>query len=194
MVSCGSAVYHAMRVVPSLKDALADVTGGARGICCRLSCPAACGMCFARQQAVLAALKRTCRHPGDTSVPYVTGSVGFTRRAGAGRVTYPSLSSLLAHFPATLPAPMAAEERPSQENDSQPLEAGGSSSSGSSQQQDAQRQGGGERLALVFGREESGLLEAELLLCSHACAIPTGRPALDSKDRNSCWFTGVALA
>ena len=29
-------------------------------------------------------------------------------------------------------------------------------------------------VALVFGREESGLLENELLLCSHACAIPTG--------------------
>lgn len=29
-------------------------------------------------------------------------------------------------------------------------------------------------VALVFGREESGLLESELLLCSHACAIPTG--------------------
>lgn len=32
-----------------------------------------------------------------------------------------------------------------------------------------------ETVALVFGREESGLLESELLLCSHACAIPTGR-------------------
>ncbi len=29
--------------------------------------------------------------------------------------------------------------------------------------------------ALVFGREESGLQESELRLCSHACAIPTGR-------------------
>ena len=29
--------------------------------------------------------------------------------------------------------------------------------------------------ALVFGREESGLTEAELRLCAHACAIPTGR-------------------
>lgn len=28
--------------------------------------------------------------------------------------------------------------------------------------------------ALVFGREESGLLDSELALCSHACAIPTG--------------------
>jgi hypothetical protein len=27
----------------------------------------------------------------------------------------------------------------------------------------------------VFGREESGLTEAELRLCAHACAIPTGR-------------------
>lgn len=29
--------------------------------------------------------------------------------------------------------------------------------------------------ALVFGREESGLTEAELRLCSHACGIQTGR-------------------
>ena len=27
----------------------------------------------------------------------------------------------------------------------------------------------------MFGREESGLTEAELRLCAHACAIPTGR-------------------
>jgi tRNA C32,U32 (ribose-2'-O)-methylase TrmJ len=29
--------------------------------------------------------------------------------------------------------------------------------------------------ALIFGREESGLSEAELRQCSHACAIQTGR-------------------
>lgn len=29
--------------------------------------------------------------------------------------------------------------------------------------------------ALVFGREESGLLETELRLCSHACSLPSGR-------------------
>lgn len=29
--------------------------------------------------------------------------------------------------------------------------------------------------ALVFGREESGLTEAELRLCAHACGIQTGR-------------------
>lgn len=27
----------------------------------------------------------------------------------------------------------------------------------------------------MFGREESGLTEEELRLCSHSCAIPTGR-------------------
>jgi tRNA C32,U32 (ribose-2'-O)-methylase TrmJ len=27
----------------------------------------------------------------------------------------------------------------------------------------------------VFGREESGLSEAEVRLCAHACALPTGR-------------------
>lgn len=29
--------------------------------------------------------------------------------------------------------------------------------------------------ALVFGREESGLSEAEIRLCSHACALPTSQ-------------------
>ena len=37
------------------------------------------------------------------------------------------------------------------------------------------------KVALVFGREESGLTEAELSLCSHACSIPTGnlQPSLN---------------
>ncbi len=40
---------------------------------------------------------------------------------------------------------------------------------------------GGKKVALVFGREESGLTEGELSLCSHACAIPTGslQPSLN---------------
>lgn len=35
--------------------------------------------------------------------------------------------------------------------------------------------------ALVFGREESGLTEAELALCAHSCSIPTGsiQPSLN---------------
>lgn len=33
---------------------------------------------------------------------------------------------------------------------------------------------GGDQCALVFGREESGLSEAEIHECSHSCSIPTG--------------------
>eukprot|EP01025_Chloroclados_australasicus_P036751 TRINITY_DN3743_c0_g1_i1.p1 TRINITY_DN3743_c0_g1~~TRINITY_DN3743_c0_g1_i1.p1 ORF type:complete len:364 (+),score=35.60 TRINITY_DN3743_c0_g1_i1:326-1417(+) len=35
--------------------------------------------------------------------------------------------------------------------------------------------GAGPRVALVFGREESGLTAEETAACSHLCAIPTGR-------------------
>ncbi|KAG1675679.1 hypothetical protein FOA52_002388 [Chlamydomonas sp. UWO 241] len=76
-----------------------------------------------------------------------TGSVGFTRRAGATRYTHASLGDLLASFPDALPR-MA-------------LFRGDV--------------GGGGTTALVFGREESGLTEEELRLVSHACAIPSGR-------------------
>ena len=76
------------------------------------------------------------------------GSVGFTRRAGAGRLVHASLQQLLRRFPGAVPAAVP----------------GGESGAG----------GAAPIAALVFGREESGLLEAELQLCSHACAIPTG--------------------
>ena len=37
------------------------------------------------------------------------------------------------------------------------------------------------KVALVFGREESGLTESELSLCTHSCSIPTGtlQPSLN---------------
>ncbi|KAF8068431.1 BETAC-AD [Scenedesmus sp. PABB004] len=75
-----------------------------------------------------------------------TGSLGFTRRAGATRFTHASVGELLQKFPSAIAAldPAAAAA-------------------------------GAGRTALVFGREESGLTEAELRLCSHSCAIPTGR-------------------
>ncbi|KAG2498757.1 hypothetical protein HYH03_003496 [Edaphochlamys debaryana] len=77
------------------------------------------------------------------------GSIGFTRRAGAARLVHASIGHLAAEFPWTLSGA-----------------GGGEGPTGS---------GPAPVTALVFGREESGLTEAELRLCSHACAIPTGR-------------------
>ena len=79
--------------------------------------------------------------------PSSAGSVGFTRRAGGGRVTHPSVHALLAEAP-LLAASVHA----------QPADGGPPPTS-----------------ALVFGREESGLEDSELSLCTYACAIPTGR-------------------
>ena len=70
-------------------------------------------------------------------------SIGFTRRAGRGRQTHPSLPSLLSTCPGV----------------SQQIFQTNSSSGGD--------------VALVFGREESGLLDVEVGLCTHACAIPS---------------------
>lgn len=85
------------------------------------------------------------------------GSIGFTRRAGAARVCHGSLSALRAAFPAALPA-------------APPAGAGAPAGAG----------GGGGMIALVFGREESGLTEAEVAACRHACAIPTSERAQPS--------------
>ncbi|KAF6257430.1 SpoU rRNA methylase family-domain-containing protein [Scenedesmus sp. NREL 46B-D3] len=84
------------------------------------------------------------------------GSVGFTRRAGATRYTHGSIAELLQKYPAAIAA----------------LDPAQSASQQQQQQQDGSSLG---QTALVFGREESGLTEAELRLCSHSCAIPTGR-------------------
>jgi tRNA C32,U32 (ribose-2'-O)-methylase TrmJ len=73
------------------------------------------------------------------------GSVGLTRRGGATRATHESLEALERAFPGAV--------------------LGGAEGDGSSDN----------KVALVFGREESGLTESELRLCSHACAVPTGR-------------------
>ncbi|GLC72152.1 hypothetical protein PLESTF_001212600 [Pleodorina starrii] len=172
------------------------------------------------------------------------GSIGFTRRAGATRLTHASLGHLLAEFPWALPLqppsplppqppppsppllessvpplPQAAaaaaaavsdeagsgpgsasplgndwpcDEEPSAVERGPGLEGGlgrpGGPPSGLTDADPGKAEGGGSEgrsgqegrrpcyaIALVFGREESGLTEAELRLCSHACAIPTGR-------------------
>lgn len=74
------------------------------------------------------------------------GSIGFTRRTGANRFVQPCLGDLLHSFPDAVPS-----------LSSQP----GRGSAGT--------------VALVFGREESGLTEDEMRLMSHLCAIPSGR-------------------
>lgn len=79
------------------------------------------------------------------------GSIGFTRRAGATRLTHTSIGDMLKEFPTSIPnmtlGPSPAEVQ---------VQSHGTT-------------------ALVFGREENGLTEQETRLCSHACAIPTGR-------------------
>ena len=88
-----------------------------------------------------------------------------------------SLRQLLARFPAAVPALL----QPPSGLRQLAAVAGGSSSEPAAATVAAAAAGGAEEaaaapgtVALVFGREESGLLESELLLCSHACAIPTG--------------------
>lgn len=85
----------------------------------------------------------------------ITASIGFTRRAGNTRLVHPSLTHLLQQFPSILPTPKQL-----------PVSTPGAAEQG---------------LALVFGREESGLTEKELSLCTHSCSIPTGarQPSLN---------------
>lgn len=71
-------------------------------------------------------------------------SIGFTRRAGKGRTTHLSLRALTTAFPGV----------------AQQIYKGYSNNNGG-------------EVALVFGREESGLTDAEVALCVHACAIPS---------------------
>lgn len=94
-------------------------------------------------------------HELRTHVLPATASIGFTRRAGNTRLVHPSLTHLLQQFPAILPTPQQL-----------PVSTRGSAEQG---------------LALVFGREESGLTEKELSLCTHSCSIPTGaiQPSLN---------------
>ncbi|KXZ52047.1 hypothetical protein GPECTOR_10g1070 [Gonium pectorale] len=71
----------------------------------------------------------------------------------------------------------AEEEEGQREGEGQrPAQQRGAGEEGGGGGGDVGASGGGAfATALVFGREESGLTEAELRCCSHACAIPTGR-------------------
>ncbi|DBA94247.1 TPA: hypothetical protein ACH3X1_001866 [Trebouxia sp. C0004] len=83
-----------------------------------------------------------------------SASIGFTRRVGNTRLVHASLSQLLQAFPNTLPDLATARD-----------------SSWASEG----------RVALVFGREESGLTANELSLCTHSCSILSGpvQPSLN---------------
>ncbi|PRW50932.1 rRNA methyltransferase [Chlorella sorokiniana] len=111
-----------------------------------------------------------------------TGSIGFTRRAGGGRLVHASMRQLLGRFPAAIPALLLPPSGLQQLADSAGPEAAQASDEAASSSEAnnpasaaAAAAAATGAVALVFGREESGLLESELLLCSHACAIPTGR-------------------
>ena len=82
-------------------------------------------------------------------------SIGFTRRVGNTRQVHASLTQLLQAFPNTLPDPATTVR--------------------------GSRWASERRVALVFGREESGLTANELSLCTHSCSIPTGpvQPSLN---------------
>ena len=88
------------------------------------------------------------------------GSVGLTRRGGATRHTHESLDALEAAFPGAVLPPLPA-----------PAGRGASDAAHPAPPPPPPPT----VVALVFGREESGLTESELRLCAHACAIPTGR-------------------
>ncbi|KAL4854311.1 tRNA (cytidine/uridine-2'-O-)-methyltransferase TrmJ [Chlorella vulgaris] len=104
-----------------------------------------------------------------------TGSIGFTRRAGAGRIVHASLHQLLAQFPAAVPALLTAAE-PQQAQQQDPQQQQQQQQQPPRQQQTGSQQTavGAATVALVFGREESGLLESRSqpsLNLSHAVAV-----------------------
>lgn len=94
-------------------------------------------------------------YTGSLTLFHAAASIGFTRRVGNTRLVHASLSQLLQAFPNTLPDPATTAR----------------DSSWASER----------RVALVFGREESGLTANELSLCTHSCSIPTGpvQPSLN---------------
>jgi hypothetical protein len=85
------------------------------------------------------------------------------------------MQQLLVRFPAAVPALLPEQPaQPAQQQQQPGLTA--AAAAGSAGGAVESRAAASITVALVFGREESGLLESELLLCSHACAIPTGKP------------------
>ncbi|PNH12047.1 hypothetical protein TSOC_001074 [Tetrabaena socialis] len=103
-------------------------------------------------------------------------SIGFTRRSGATRLTHASLGHLLADFPWALPLeppPMPAAVQMAAEVAA--AGGGGGGANGASWAAAAAPAEPPAAAAAASGAVESGLTEAELRMCSYACAIPTGR-------------------
>lgn len=96
----------------------------------------------------------------DTNV-----SIGFTRRAGSCRVCHASMTSLLQSIDQ---AGMPLLSKNSAKNDASTgtVDNGSSSTTATAAATTI-------TTALVFGREESGLLDAEVSLCGVACSIPS---------------------
>ena len=121
-------------------------------------------------------------------------SIGFTRRAGNTRLVHASLNHLLQSFPYLLssatdaPTDRAVAQASNNICNTSVQNKGKNSSSTVSNDSDSNVATSSERnaqkqpvTALVFGREESGLTEAELSLCTHSCSIPSGsvQPSLN---------------
>ena len=110
-------------------------------------------------------------------------SVGFTRRSGTARVLQPSLRSLLAAHPEALPLSISSTTADPQitalvfgsvcPSKPQVLRPPPPSITLYVRNPNGVRRL--RRTALCHRREESGLTDAELALCSHSCAIPSGR-------------------
>ena len=126
IVSCQSPLLRTLRMFPSLQDALRDTAGGcAAGPWCachaalarlrvraRLCVRSAPTRAARRCRLTLASQpsnrpRRRCARKRKESVPLFAsaGSIGFTRRAGGGRVTHASLRHLLSAFPDVCPTP-----------------------------------------------------------------------------------------
>jgi SpoU rRNA Methylase family len=90
-------------------------------------------------------------------------AIAFTRRSGLSRPACPSLAALQGQYPAVRHALCS-------DSASSPIA-----------NQDSSNVAEHPRVALVFGREESGLTVEELEACSHLCSIPTGsrQPSLN---------------
>lgn len=129
------AALDTLTVVDDLAAALADTTGGG----CTDKVSAACIALLSGRHPKWHTLTLRC-----TWDAFQTGSVGFTRRAGATRTVFASISHLLAKFPGAIQSCSAS---------TCPAKTSANNST----------------TALVFGREEAGGVG---LCASHHAAAP----------------------
>jgi tRNA C32,U32 (ribose-2'-O)-methylase TrmJ len=105
-----------------------------------------------------------------------TSAIAFTRRAGSGRVVHPSLTSLFQSFPDLLVPHFIPYDDQDNKDDEIAVKMETSAPS-----VDTMDNSNHNKVALVFGREESGLTDEEVMSCSLACSISTGtmQPSLN---------------